>query len=804
MKTRIDHMKIADMRIDEMKAVESRQRIYACLPYVLLTALTAALLFMPMKSGDFFGSEGDWLSQHVRAAETLRQTIAEQGTVFIQHVNIGGGSNAYDLAYYGLLRPDILISCLFMQVPMKYIIAAYAALGAAASVNLAFAWLKRKGLGVWFSAAGAVMTAAATCFLHAHHQIMFVNYMPFLFTALIGIDIFTEKRRSMTLIISLFMICIHSFFYSPACLFVCLIYCLYRLKEVKAEDRLKAVLHCGASVISAVGMAAVLLIPAGMDILSTEKDGGSFADSSLKALDLSMEGLLYSSYSCGLTLLALYGLVMALYNKRMRGISSAVLACLVIPAVSLVLSGFLYARGKILIPFLPLVVWICAETFRDIFEERHKLKIVPALLCAVPAFYSQWKLLILAESLIILIWAVLGTAGGGAKQKAASKTVIPLLLSVSLGVSYMVNSSGDYIKEEDTEPPGFELEEIEKAAEDKRYRFDYLAGSYMNSNLLPSGNMNKAAMYSSVSNSTYSRFFYDTMRNPIIARNRVALAVNENIFFNYFIGIRYVLTSADRIPFGYEKVAEREGFVIAENENVLPICYGAYDLLAEEEYEQMEFPQNMTALAGSRAEKIEAQIEDNKIKLSQAVENQVLIISFDIDRRDGKEVVISVEDMKNKLSSEDAAYPNENYSFTYVIAGEGKVQELELTRSKGDYDIENLTVYKADLPKIDYVTPVFYSELDAGQVFSGFIEMEQDGYFVTSIPYKDGYSIYVDGEKTDAQKVNTAFIGFELKKGGHSIEITYTAPGFWAGMALSLLSFALAGIIISRERKNRT
>ena len=79
------------------------------------------------------------------------------------------------------------------------------------------------------------------------------------------------------------------------------------------------------AVICAVGMAAVLLLPAALDILSTEKDAGSFAEEQISVIDLSLEGLLYSAYGCGLTLLVLYGLLLALWDKKKRCISAAVL-----------------------------------------------------------------------------------------------------------------------------------------------------------------------------------------------------------------------------------------------------------------------------------------------------------------------------------------------------------------------------------------------------------------------------------------------------------------------------------------------
>ncbi len=52
--------------------------------HTILTVLTLVILLLPLSQGDFFGSEGDWYSQHVGAAENLRQTMLNTGSLFPQ------------------------------------------------------------------------------------------------------------------------------------------------------------------------------------------------------------------------------------------------------------------------------------------------------------------------------------------------------------------------------------------------------------------------------------------------------------------------------------------------------------------------------------------------------------------------------------------------------------------------------------------------------------------------------------------------------------------------------------------------
>ena len=70
----------------------------------------------------------------------------------------------------------------------------------------------------------------------------------------------------------------------------------------------------------------------------------------------------------------------------------------------------------------------------------------------------------------------------------------------------------------------------------------------------------------------------------------------------------------------------------------------------------------------------------------------------------------------------------------------------------------------------------------------GRIEAEEDGLLYTSIPYEKGWSVYVDGKKTNIKSFKGAFIAIELSKGFHVVTFEYHTPGLVAGIILSLLS----------------
>ena len=98
-----------------------KKLIYPAALILLFIILTTTIL----PADAVYGSNTDWLSQHAALAETIRDACVEQHTLLPDWIDLGSGSSGYQFSYYGFLRPDILIGCLFPQVPMVYILIGY-------------------------------------------------------------------------------------------------------------------------------------------------------------------------------------------------------------------------------------------------------------------------------------------------------------------------------------------------------------------------------------------------------------------------------------------------------------------------------------------------------------------------------------------------------------------------------------------------------------------------------------------------------------------------------------------------------
>ena len=277
---------------------------------IFLFFLTIVMVMIITPSSYLFGSNTDWLSQHVNLADYLRHTMIENKTLFPDFAfNIGAGVNIYNLSYYGLFRPDVLIGCLIPSVAMKDIIIIYMVINLILSVNLLYIWLKSKNFNNGLCIIGAILLLCSSVLFHSHRQIMFVDYIPWLIMALIAIDRYLKNSRSLMLIIAIVLMIVNSYFFSVAGIVVVFSYYCYCVKKIN----LKNIWAFIKPVMIGILICSVLLLPTAYVMLENHQSKGSSINFlSLFIPRLNMEGLLYDNYGCGLTYLSWIGLVLSL------------------------------------------------------------------------------------------------------------------------------------------------------------------------------------------------------------------------------------------------------------------------------------------------------------------------------------------------------------------------------------------------------------------------------------------------------------------------------------------------------------
>ncbi|MDE6538563.1 MAG: YfhO family protein [Ruminococcus sp.] len=89
---------------------------------------------------------------------------------------------------------------------------------------------------------------------------------------------------------------------------------------------------------------------------------------------------------------------------------------------------------------------------------------------------------------------------------------------------------------------------------------------------------------------------------------------------------------------------------------------------------------------------------------------------------------------------------------------------------------------------------------------SGDIDVIQNGVLFLSMPYEKGWTVYVDGEKTETFPVLNSMMGARVSAGHHTITLKYMPEGLVTGVIVSGTAVILFGVVAFfdfRKRKRR-
>lgn len=784
-------------------------------PYAFLSLLYGALVVWVVPKGYVFGSQIDWLSQHVALAETIRTACLSQHTLLPDWIGLGSGANGFQFAYYGFLRPDVLVGCLLPALSMTTIFCGYTLLFGGLSVLLCYRWLRCEGHTPEMSVLCSVLFMTAGAMFQWHRQIMFVNDLPFLLLAFIALR--TGRKWALPLLI--FAFCTSSFYYAPACLIVLAWYWV-RLEGWRFWRKWmgSAILGCG--------MAAMLLLPTACVLL--EHRAGSAGNISWKVLllpDVQLSGLLVSAYGIGVSLMGLYALLVGLTDRHWRADSLFLLALTAFPLASFLLNGTLYARPKILMPFLPLVVLCCARVLA-----MKKLALWP-LIVMLPMLYlwrdsGRWFWLALELCLLLIVVLI------SRLPHEKARVSFLLLLIAPIGLYGATAKTEKWVTQEACFYDDAAL--TAGVCLDARYHLDSILRPLSDANRLSEKGM-RSSMYSSLTNQRYAAFYYDTLLAPIQINNRVALLSANDPFLLQLLGTRYLLTTSDQVPAGYHVIRQQGERVLVENDAVLPVAYATADIVSQEWFENLDAYAKLDALARhtvvSGVQKVDQSvgmdafepiltpigdlpdglciqpcddgwelIAERDCTLSFGVNgaptDRLWLLQCDIENLSSEGVGMTVAGIKNWLSGDSAPYPNGNTTFHYKLDAR---KTLTVTFSGGHYRITQAQWRSYDLNNFTEkrVLPI---QLMAGEanVLSGRVHLDQDGVFATTIPLQNGLHLFVDDQEATLRTVNGTFAGTLLEAGEHEIMIVFIPPGKRIGLALSAFAWALTACFMVR------
>ena len=158
----------------------------------------------------------------------------------------------------------------------------------------------------------------------------------------------------------------------------------------------------------------------------------------------------------------------------------------------------------------------------------------------------------------------------------------------------------------------------------------------------------------------------------------------------------------------------------------------------------------------------------------------------------------------------------ENQAFTDVKDYIANLGYYKSTKGKitidfkaiGDYTYDSIEVVAVS--QENYDTQVKILENNRLKVstmhdnyIKGTVNAENDGLLYLSIPYNDGWKVYIDGKEQETFVADIAFTGVNIDKGKHTVELIYRPVGFKAGLLMSITGIIVLAVILIYKRMKR-
>lgn len=819
--------------------------------YLILTITVLLVVLICTRGYNLFGSDTDWVNQHTIIPEYFREIFYKTGNLFPNFsFHYGAGQNIFNISYYGLLSPIVLLSYLFPHINMVTYITIIDIIILIISSFLFYRWIKSHNTSNIVSLTSSLIFVLAEPFIfQMHRHIMFVNYMPFLIMALIGVDRYINNKEKSLLLIGVFLMIMTSYYYSVCGLLVICIYYLYtylnKYETLSTSklfiDGIKFVLVLFLAILSS----SILLLPTMYTLIFGRAEGGSTYNLiSLLIPTLKVHKLFSGTYTIGFAIIGLISLLYLFYTKKKNNIilGTILLIILLLPIFRYALNGGLYLREKCFIPFIPLFGFLISNFLKDLYDDKiniNKFLIFTSIIIIFLYLINKFNYFYYYYFIFLIIILI---------YKKYKNKIIPsiLLVLLALTISVVSNLTEEYVSY-DMYNNFFDKEMLSSInnilEKDKSiYRTNNLIYPTKNVNNIVNNRYYTTNIYSSTYNSNYLNFIRNTFQTSMLEYNYFLVSASSNFMFNSYMGVKYLISNYDP-GLGYEKINNNTYL----NNNAYSIMYASNHILNEDEFDKYTYPYQLELLLNNVITKdkttnantytsiksylpkytiiskenvditkendkyilkVDNKTANIKIKLEQPLHNKFLLINLYGLKENScsyDNISMTINNIENILTCKTWPYSNKNNTFKYVI-GDRTIEYLDIKLTKGTYNIDKIELYTLDYDSIkntkSNTTEVTINKMENDTIIAS-AKVNSPSYIVASIPYDKGFTVKVDDKKIPYEKINKAFIGFKVDKGTHTIKITYSSPWHKEGKIISCISIISTIVILTIDKTKK-
>ena len=208
----------------------------------------------------------------------------------------------------------------------------------------------------------------------------------------------------------------------------------------------------------------------------------------------------------------------------------------------------------------------------------------------------------------------------------------------------------------------------------------------------------------------------------------------------------------------------------------------------------------------------------NIYKTNTSEKSNEITFKYEITETQNVYVYIDAADVASALVSAGGFTYNQSIDNDPYILDVGTVEagtDLYISYSiKDDKISSTVNQYVYGMDKDKFIDA--YNKINDGGVLNvtkntesrieGTINLAEGKMLYTSIPYDEGWTVYVDGEKLDDSavvRVGDALMGVYMESGEHTVEFRYTPRGFVLGLGVSVVGILLFVLMLLLKKKEK-
>ena len=175
------------------------------------------------------------------------------------------------------------------------------------------------------------------------------------------------------------------------------------------------------------------------------------------------------------------------------------------------------------------------------------------------------------------------------------------------------------------------------------------------------------------------------------------------------------------------------------------------------------------------------------VSLSPTIDGNLYLC---VKSSDLKTITVNSEKVSDITQSMEDAYI---LDLGYHNKGDEVLVSLDASKMESESTSFDFYCYTAD----DTVVKNMYNSLTGNSLnvesysdttIKGTVKAKENCYLYSSIPYDDGWSVYVDGKKAETFEIGGTLLAIELTPGQHKIEYKYFPVGFLYGIIISAVT----------------